>query len=471
MNQSIIVFKDWLPDLPDLDNPGVIDAKNAMPVDGSFKPFPVLASSGQAWGATVNGAFSASPTLLYAGSATAVGVYASGAWATLSSATLSSGVDDYWEFARYEDYVFATNYANDIQYHTLGSSGTLNAISAITASTAVYRARQMGIVGQFLVIGDTCRTAGSTVNHRIAWSGIDDPLNWPTPGSSTAIAVQSGDQLLPAEFGAVTAIVGGDQYGVVFQKAAITRMTYVGGTSVFQFDQIDKGRGAFFPRSVVQAGSSIYYANLDGFWVTDGTQTRSLGKVSDYFQKLNLANTPNALIGAHDSRNGLIWWMYPSNIIFYNYLEDRWGRGEHSLEYLVASAPDSSARAIRGFNTSHAPNYFSGASATMAIVSGEKEGNPGGYTRVSGIKPLIGWNTLDGSGPSAAVTVALGYRNDMTSDVTYTSETTANARSGFADFRNEARYHRARVTIDPTAALDDIRSLGIQVISEASGLV
>jgi hypothetical protein len=34
--------------------------------------------------------------------------------------------------------------------------------------------------------------------------------------------------------------------------------------------------------------------------------------------------------------------------------------------------------------------------------------------------------------------------------VTYTAESTANSRSGFCDFRSEARYHRARVTITGT---------------------
>jgi hypothetical protein len=62
---------------------------------------------------------------------------------------------------------------------------------------------------------------------------------------------------------------------------------------------------------------------------------------------------------------------------------------------------------------------------------------------MQGIKPLVDV-TLN------AVTVAIGTRNDRSSSVSYTSETTANSRSGFANFRSEARYHRARLTITGT---------------------
>lgn len=460
-----VIFKEWVPDAPDFGNPGdLTDVTNAMPVNGSYSPFPVLASSGAAWGATVNGAFSASPTLLYAGSNTALGVHSGGVWTTVSSIAYSSG--DYWQFARYEDYVFATNYVDDIQYQSIGSTATFGGISAITASASIPRARQIGVIGQFLVVGDTSRTASSTVNHKVAWSAIDAPLNWPPAGSTTAIAAQSGEQLLPAEYGAVTGIVNGDQHGIILQKAAITRMTYVGGTTVFQFDSIYKGRGAFYPRSVVQVGPIAYFAAVDGFWMTDGVNAKPLGKVDTFFANMALANSPNSLIGAHDAKNKLVWWMYPtSKILFYNYAEDRWGKADHALEFIVSSAPDSAARSIRGFNTSHAPNYFSGASATMTLTSGEYEGNPGGYTYVSGVKPIVGWNVAEGSDPAPAVTVALGYRNSNTGDVTYSAETTANSRSGFCDFRNSARYHRARLTIDPSGALDEIRGLGFEVNS------
>lgn len=81
---------------------------------------------------------------------------------------------------------------------------------------------------------------------------------------------------------------------------------------------------------------------------------------------------------------------------------------------------------------------FGGTPGTAVIETGEAEGNPGAMTYVSGVKPKL---------DSAAVTVSVGTRDDLSASVTYTSETAVNTRSGFADFRLTARYQRARLTI------------------------
>jgi hypothetical protein len=54
-----IKFGEWLPDLPEFNNPGLVEAKNCIPVDDSYTDFPVLAVSGSALAAAPLGAFAA----------------------------------------------------------------------------------------------------------------------------------------------------------------------------------------------------------------------------------------------------------------------------------------------------------------------------------------------------------------------------------------------------------------------------
>jgi hypothetical protein len=92
-------------------------------------------------------------------------------------------------------------------------------------------------------------------------------------------------------------------------------------------------------------------------------------------------------------------------------------------------------------NTSHPSG---GGTVLQAILTtAEAELNPGGRSFVDGVKAYV--NGAD------AYTIALGSRDDYsTASAAFSSEVTATARTGFSDFRSDARYHRARVTINET---------------------
>ncbi len=40
-----VYFKDWLPDLPEHENPGLLEANNARPVNGTYSNMPTMATS------------------------------------------------------------------------------------------------------------------------------------------------------------------------------------------------------------------------------------------------------------------------------------------------------------------------------------------------------------------------------------------------------------------------------------------
>lgn len=530
-----IIFKDWLPDQPDLNNPGLIEAKNVLPVAGSYRSFKSLTAlasstlgsqplgafypltgSGTITAAITNvvdgivgstayrtittsgahgfsvgdvitisgvaatgtfqvngtwtilqvpnstsfrligsgdpsGSYSSGGTAsrdyvsaLVAGTETKLFAYESGAWVDRSSGTTYNSATS-WEFASYNTKVMALNGVNVPQVQLTPNAGFTQLASSGTAPPAWA----IGVVNQFAVIGDT-----TDAEYALQWSAIDDVRNWPTPGSTTAIASQSGRQYLPSECGAVRSIHGGDQHGVVLQQSGVTRMTYAGPPTVFSFDTISKTHGAAFPKSSININGLVHFISTQGFCLTDGVSVVPIGdgQVDRYFLDNVNPGYAHKVRAAHYKPLKLIYWCWPdltatnaqpNQVIAYHYEQKRWSRATQVCDLVFSPAATEVVLEPWGFDSTHCLGTFTGTPGTAVITTGETEPNSGGFSRMGGIKPLID-TTVN------AVTVAMGTRNDRSSAVTFTSEITAHSRTGFANFRSEARYHRARLTITGT---------------------
>jgi hypothetical protein len=454
-----VFFKDWLPDQPELENPGLFDVHNMLPGDTAYRWAPSMETVGSGTiNSNVKGAFEANgvtkgSVVTYAGDASGQ-LYrvalASVTTANPSSVSINSlSTDDYWSFAQYSDMVVAASRPNVPRRITIGQ----NNFTALAATGTAPSAGVVGVVGQFVVLGDLEDTSGTDRSHVIRWSSIGDPTDWPTPNSSTAVANQSGEQELQLYDGEVRAIYGSDQYGVVLQKGAITRMTYLGGTAVFQFDRIEQNVGSFFQRGSVQVGAFVYFISQEGFCRTNGTGVERIGagKVDEYFWRN--VNGSDSVICAYDPEHSLVWWGFSTagvadqdTALIFNPRTGAWSKATVATQEIFTPATGQASAVrptLRAVSASGIYSRFTGAPVTATAVTSETEWNVAGFSRVGGIKPLVDVT-------ANAVTVALGTRNDRTSAVTFTAETTANARSGFADFRSEARYHRARLTIAGT---------------------
>lgn len=448
-----IFFKDWLPDQPDLNNPGLIEAKNAVPFSGTYQSFLPLSNTG---GATLSSrplgfmpTSNSGTNVLYVGTQARLQASTEGGQYTLLSATLNEFT--VWDFERFDDLVLATSYQNGAFLHTLGSASNF---STLGSPDAAPKASAIGIISQFVVLGNTNETVNGIVPHRIQWSGIDAPRSWPLPNSDTAVAQQAGEQFLNGGAGTVTAIVDADQYGLVFQMRAITRMTYIGPPAVFQFASISDDVGCPFPKSVIRVGGLAYFIATHGVFATDGVSIVpiGLGKVDAWLQANLYRGAPTRVIAAANSQRNLIYWSFPSasdgvgsDLLIYHWKEKRFSRASQANEGIVSviDSAGSVAAEIGGFGAGFTQGSFVGTPGNAVFTTGETEPNPGGFARMQGIKPLVDVT-------ANAITVAMGTRNDRSSAVSYTGEITANARSGFANFRSEARYHRARLTIAGT---------------------
>jgi hypothetical protein len=380
-----------------------------------------------------------------------------GCGATFSAFIGGAGCD----FAQYGTTVYIGGTTiKSIQTSSIKGGGTP------TALTAAPIAHHLAVVNQFLVGGNQSNigTAGSA--HMLQWSSIANPDDWPTPNSATAIARQSGAQSLNALYGIITDISPGDEFGVVFQRNAVHRMTYVGGSVVFQFDRISDHIGCQFPHATAQVNGITYFMGRKGFYATDGYSVRSIsdGKITKYFIDRSPYVGPgvNGEAGyaskrvrcATDLKNNIIYWLAPygtpgspvstgaltANAVFaYNFVEDRWGFASLNSTFLLSSPLTDYVYAFNGSSM----GALEGAPGTAILTTGETEINPGSHTRIDGVKPIV-------DATVNAVTVQVGVRDALGDSASYGAATTANARTGFADFRTEARYHRLRLTISGT---------------------
>jgi hypothetical protein len=262
-------------------------------------------------------------------------------------------------------------------------------------------------------------------------------------------------------------------------------MNYQGPPIVFSFDNVAPDRGTMAPGSVAQVGHLVYFLDVDGFYVTDGSSTRPIGsnKVNRTFlEDLNNEHlfSVDAIV---DLENTLIFWSYCSNtptpentglgdvcdkLMVYNWSIDRFaGPINIPTETLVygltpalhlespeftnqlTDAPPYNnmlvdAQYFRGgkrptlgaFSKLHRHSSFTGEVLEALIKSGEHEFNPGGYAHVQGMRPVV-----DGADPD--ITVMLESRDHTYGDFTKTSgEVAPNAVTQLAPFRQNSRYHR-----------------------------
>jgi len=465
--RQTIVYKEWLPDQPELGSEALIRADNVLPSEGTYVPFrpltPIQSGSftlpGIARGGfvsqrenAISGAveyYAATNSTIYVATAGAgVGTFnaISSGWGTANSEV---------SFTQFGNLVFAGRGNGGVLYHTAGSATNFATVPGLTAA---YDARHLAVLGQFLVIGNLGSATARSAN--IAWSGVGQPLSFPTPNSATAIAQQSGEQELNIADGPLIGIYGGDQYAILVQTGAVTRMTYVGPPVVFQFDKIENKKGAAREWAHAGSGRNVFMFSPDGFYVTDGVTVEPTGegKVNKTFiNALDIDRTPGSVTatsiieGAYDCKSRCIFWATPSgatasaysNYIYAHSLVDgRWTRCEQSMRKFIEPASAVQADGLYAFDSSNVLCKFSGTAGSAVFETSDAEFNPGGRSYIDGIKPNV-----QSSGTAPAMTTRIGYRDDLNTDPTYTSATSANSYNGFADFRVDAKYVRVEQTI------------------------
>jgi hypothetical protein len=305
--KKAIGFGELKPDIPPNDQLTV--AKNVYPTEVGYIPVQGFGALTPALAGISGGAAFISSTgqsSFLAGDATSLYRYSGSAWASLLGGLTAKR----WRFAQFGDNVICVNGGAPVSYdQTLGTAALL--AGSPPAGDLVTTVRD------FVVI------AGSPTRILdVAWSGFNNSTIW---RSTTA---QSDTQQM-LDGGEVMGLAGGE-YGIILQRNAIKRMTYVGPDVFFQFDEISSNVGCMAKGSVTQAGRLVFFLSERGFMLCDGNEARPIGteKIDrSFFKTYSRQDIQNGIYAAVAPGRNIVYWSMPGTpgmLWCYHWTLDRW---------------------------------------------------------------------------------------------------------------------------------------------------
>lgn len=406
---------EYLPDQPDFEAPGLTEAKNVLPAAKSYMPWKSSVAFTDALDARARGGIQVKDkdgnTYIYAGDAAKLYGLEGDSWADYSKAgspAYALATAERWRFVKWGETVIAVSGVNTAATNNIQTI-TLGATQFADLSGSPPQARHIGVVRDFVVVGNTWDGTDGLVPNRVRWSGINDETAW------TVSAVTQADyQDLQGNGGWVQAVVGGE-YGVIFQERTIWRMTYTGSPTIFQFDEVVPNRGTPCPGSVVRVGDMIFYLSQEGFEVLqDGSVSRQIGaeKVDRTFFDDFDATYPDRVVGMADPINRRVFWAYPgvgntggrpNKVLCYEWTVGRWTYSEQDLETLLVGATS-------GTNLD--------ALDALIISSRTELVTNGAFASDTGWTKGTGWTISGGTATHAA-----GSASELSQDITAVEKT------------------------------------------------
>lgn len=204
--------------------------------------------------------------------------------------------------------------------------GSLTAGAALTALTAGAESIVAGgivVLHPYLVVFD--------VNGLLRWSVANTPGDLTGAGSSGANGARiTNDKILrgiPLRGGP-----GNSPAGMFWSVSSLVRMTFVGGTPIFDFDTLSTNISVMSPASIIEYDGVYYWPGVDRFYVYDGVLRELPNDLNRnwYFDGINYDYRGNAYAYSVP-RWGEIWFCYPrgtatecTHAVIYNVREQTW---------------------------------------------------------------------------------------------------------------------------------------------------
>lgn len=341
---------EFLPAFPKQNNPGCIVANNCIPAEGGYSPLfgpseaattvtrPDASTEATFLGPVIGAQlfFRNDGTPLVAGGAEDTLFVRAGSAATETTVAASVTDGEFWDFAQFNDFVFATSLANDPYYLTDIDSDLV--WSALPGSPP--KARYCERFADFLMLGYI-----NGAPTRIQWSSFNSPAtSW-----AASRLTQAGFADLDPRFGDITALVGG-RYPMVFQNRGISLVQYVGPPTVWRVSIVSEDRGCIAPFSVATIGAQTYFLSQDGFYMTNGSEFVPIGsqRVNKWFfseaDNTKLSRTQAAV----DWANRAIIWSFWSEgsagydrFLIYSWEQNRFSTAMLDVDWLVGTRTDA----------------------------------------------------------------------------------------------------------------------------------
>jgi hypothetical protein len=473
----VIPFIGYAPDL-DQTTPGVFT--NCAAIEPTIKGFrgarSPVATSLPALAAQCYGAASVrktdDTTRLFAGSSAKLYEGSSSSWTDRTGSTINGlGTANRWRFAQFSDSTLAVAKTEILQRSTTGNF--TNATSTAPKASIVETANNFVFLFDVNDQGNLFDNADRPDAWWCGTKGDDGSGNW-TPSVTTEAATGR----LQSTSGKITA---GRKFGyqiVAYKLRSMYVGTYVGagaGGTIWDWQLVPGEAGALSQEVVVNVGTPEdprhIFMGADNFYSFSGGRSVPVGNpIKDtVFGELN-AQYYYACTAVHDPRAKTIRFYYPVNsantpdkCVVYNYLTDRWGRDDRTIEaaveYISAGitydslgatystydsfpaqpydvafiAQGASSPAI--FDTTHTLKTLSGASESSSITLGDY-GDPQVYSTLKRVIPKFL------TAPTTATFVHL-YRDVLSS--TKSQGASVSISSGRFDLLRSARWHSGRL--------------------------
>lgn len=159
-------------------------------------------------------------------------------------------------------------------------------------------------------------------------SVVGKPTDFTNAGSqATRITGQKILKGLPLRSGG-----GSSPAGLFWSVNAVTRATFVGGTTIFNYDQLTTQSSLLSESCVIENDGIFYWAGVDRFLMYNGAvqEIPNTMNLNWFFDGINKANAGKSF-AMKVPRFGEIWWCYPrgaatecSHAVIYNYREKTW---------------------------------------------------------------------------------------------------------------------------------------------------
>lgn len=370
-----------------------------------------------------------------------------------------------------------------------GTGGSITPMIQTIAPTARY----LAAIDGFCVAANTSDTVNGNQPQRVWWSALNDPTNWPTPGTTTSAALQSGFNDLFGDGGWNMGVVGnlGNADGAVFQERMVWRILYSGPPATFAFVAAEGVKGCVAPNSIIHLGPYAYYWAQDGIYRFDGSISVPLGanRVDRTIYSLVDFGNIFRVDGAVDPTSKMIYWAFPSlsnsngnpdTILTYNWVLDKFSLITgvtcetifYSLSFgtTLANMPGGNLSQISiplasrqwtggtlslsGFTSAHKLGYFNGMNLQAIIDTQEIQPFKGQMTFVQNTRPLV-----DGGAP----TVALAGRNRLVDSSSFNNAAPVNSFGTCPNTIN-GRYIKAETTIPAGAQWTHFQGVELEAV-------
>lgn len=497
---TIIPIPEFAPDQPDLVSSGSDTVFNVLPTgENSYSPFPSHQAFSSALTARCQGGLAAGDAAgtvrVYAGDATKLYRLPSPGTtpadvSKVGGYTTSSVLP--WSFTIFGQRVIATNFNDAPQGYLEGTSALF--ADLITAGSTTLKAKYAAIVRNWLFLANTTDGTYGAQPQRTWWSAVNDPTNFPIPGTQLAANNLSDFNDQPGPHGQIMGIAGnlGSADGAVFFERAVWRILYSGLPSIFTFIPAEGVRGLLASGGLNQLGANVVYPTEDGFYKFDGSNSAPVGKgkIDKFFYNDLQPAYMDRISCCTDPSRGLMIWAYPgvgasngnpNRLLIYSDAFNKWTATEASaleIEYILRGATfgqtlegldsfgtvDSLAYSmdspvwagnrsiLSAFDTAHKYGYFDGANLAAKIDTADFEPVAGRQTKINRARPLI---DLSGATMSSA-------SRDKISDAVNFTAAQAQEANGSCPLRARGRYHRLRVQTAAAASWNQFSGVDVE---------